>query len=175
MWCTLCGTPCAPADCRLTPTRDLQAMLRPRCAPTAFHYAALMALSPAERRPVCFFCLNWKRHCRRDRRSSAGRDCYRRRKTYTPLDSIIMHALLPGHVPEPDHRCLRRLVRVAADPCNAFAVLVPAPAVAALERAAAADCAVGAVLRAWWDINENSPFFRTAATARAVRAMLRSA
>ena len=66
-------------------------------------------------------------------------------------------------------------MKVAADPHNAFASLIPAPAALALGRAALAppDGLPGAILRSWWELSGESPFFRTPACARAVRAMLR--
>jgi hypothetical protein len=84
-----------------------------------------------------------------------------------------MFALQPGHTPEPDYRCLPRLVRAAADPRNAFAAVVPAQVRAILERVVAEPPReiAAALLRAWWDANEGTVFFRSPGTARAVRAL----
>jgi hypothetical protein len=153
----------------------VHALVRPRCVRTGFHYAAVLAIPAAERRPLCLNCINWRRRDRRDRRFYGVASGLSRRATYTPLDSVIMYALQPGHTPEPDHRCLARLVGAAVDPCNAFAAVIPGPVRAILERAAGEppESVAGAIVRAWWDLNEGTSFFRSPGTARAVRGLLR--
>jgi hypothetical protein len=176
----MCGSPCDAARCRYASIAEIHDLLRPRCVRTRFHYAAVMALPPDGRRPLCLPCINWRRRSRRDRRfyhhsSSGGAHGIMRRVTYTPLDSILMFALQPGHTPEPDYRCLGRLARAAADPQNAFAALVPAQARAILQRVAdePPQRLSAAILRAWWEVNEGTVFFRSPGTARAVRAMVK--
>ncbi len=156
-YCLLCGCHCAdPEDCRVTDASVVQDILRRRCAPTAFHYRSAMALRPSDRYPLCMPCVNWGRRNRRKRA--------RAKKTHTPLDSVILHALSPGHFPEPDHRCLERLAKSAADPHNGFAAVVPPKLRPLLERAAQAD-----FLAEWWNLNQRTSFFRHSETARAVR------
>ena len=174
-WCLMCGSPCDAARCRYAGVAEIHDLLRPRCVKTRFHYAAVMALPPEGRRPLCLPCINWRRRSRRDRRyyySGAG---VMRRVTYTPLDSILMFALQPGHTPEPDYRCLPRLIRAAVDPGNAFAAVVPAQARAVLQRVVDEPPArvAAALLRAWWDVNEGTVFFRSPGTARAIRGMVK--
>ena len=170
-WCVMCGSPCDPGRCRYASVGEIHALLRPRCIKTQFHYAAVMALPKEERRPLCFPCINWRRRSRRDRRYCSGGAAHR--VTYTPLDSILMFALQPGHTPEPDYRCLSRLVRVAVDPCNAFATIVPVQIRTVLESVVAEPTRtlVSALLRVWWEMNEGTVFFRSPGTARAVRAL----
>ncbi len=96
------------------------------------------------------------------------------RLVYTPFDSILMFALTPGHVEEPDSRCFPRLVCTVLDPSNGFASLVPDPARVVLSSAVgpAHKTRVAAGLQAWWDANERTSFFRHPGTSRAVRRML---
>ncbi len=171
----MCGAPCDAARCRYASVADIHALLRPRCVRTSFHYAAVMALPPEGRRPLCLPCINWRRRSRRDRRYYMLDAGFMRRVTYTPLDSILMFALQPGHTPEPDYRCLPRLARAAADPANAFAAAVPAQARAVLRRVLdePPDRMAAALVRAWWDLNEGTAFFRSPGTARAVRALVK--
>ncbi len=90
-----------------------------------------------------------------------------------------MFALTPGHAEEPDSRCFSRLAHAALDPCNGYASLVPDAARVILCAAAPFECRrdralrVPALLRAWWDANEHTPFFRHAGTSRAVRRILK--
>ena len=164
--CLLCGCPCVHPNCRYTPLADIKALVRQRCVETAFHYAALLALPERGRHMVCPSCINWRRRsrCCHPPPPRHGRA---RRRAFTPFDGILLHALAPGSVEDPDCRCGPRLRATLLDPANGFAGLVPAPARAVLAAAAPNR------LRAWWDANDHSPFFRHAGTARAVRQMLR--
>jgi hypothetical protein len=80
-FCVLCGSHCEPAECRHVDAAVAQRAIRVRCAPTAFHYGAVMAMSQGDRRAMCLSCVNW----RRQPRGAAG---IRREKlrAYTPLD-----------------------------------------------------------------------------------------
>lgn len=156
-YCLLCGCPCAdPDDCRVTDASAAQDLLRARCLPTAFHYRAALAVSPAERYPLCMPCVSWARRNKKKRPRAP--------RVHTPLDGAILHALAPGHFPEPDQRCLARLAKSAADPGNGFAALVPPKLRPLLQRAGRAD-----FVSAWWDANQRTAFFRHPETARAVR------
>ena len=79
--CVLCGSRCKPSDCRHVDAAVAQRAVRARCVPTAFHYAAVMALPPNDRRAMCLACVNWRRQPR-------GVGGVRRDKlgAYTPLD-----------------------------------------------------------------------------------------
>lgn len=177
-FCALCGVPCEDTQlCRVADASAVQQILRSRCAETALHYRAVLALPPGERRPVCMFCVNWKRRAA----SAVGRSRERlpNSKCYTPLDSVVLHALSPGHFPEPDQRCFDRLARVAADPRNGYAALIPECVRRVLEAAVEAKAGGAspedvqvAMLRRWWRANEGTTFFRFPETARAVRQSL---
>lgn len=167
--CLLCGMPCLHPDCRYTPLPVVQALVRQRCAQTAFHYAALLALPDAGRHMVCPTCINWRRRsrCRLYTRCRT----WSRRAVYTPFDSMLMHALAPGFAEEPDRRCAPRLRAALLHPDNGFAGLVPAGARAVLAAVRDREATLG---RAWWDANERTHFFRHPLTARIVRQMHRA-
>jgi hypothetical protein len=170
-FCTLCGVLCAdPLQCRLADTVEVQRVVRARCTPTALHYKSVMALSPADRRPLCMACVNWKRRARKKLQTTY---CQRRSAPcFTPMDSVLLHAISPGHFPEPDQRCFQRLARAAADPANGYSAVVPACVRRLLEGALAAgeqETQRVRLLRRWWEENAESSFFRFPETARAVR------
>jgi hypothetical protein len=164
--CILCGAPCESDRFRFTPVQSVQALLRRRCIRTAFHFGAILARPEEDRCAICFHCINWRRRSRRLLLAP--------RLVYTPLDSILMFALTPGHAEDPDSRCFVRLARTALDPANGFASLVPDPARAVLEAAVGPThkARAAAALLGWWDANERTPFFRHPGTSRAVRRML---
>jgi len=164
--CLLCGCPCVHPNCRYTPLADVQALVRQRCIETAFHYAALLALPERGRHMICPGCINWRRRSRRHL-LPPPRHGRAHRRAYTPFDGMLLHALAPGSVEDPDSRCGPRLRATLLDPANGYAGLLPAPARAVLAAAPADRVA------AWWEANDRSPFFRHPGTARAVRQMRR--
>jgi hypothetical protein len=171
--CLLCGQPCTHPNCRFTPLPAVQALVRQRCIATTLHYAAVLALPDAGRHMVCPYCINWRRRSRirSFTRRRRGAKC----RVYTPFDGMLIHALAPGFAEDPDRRCAVRLCGVLRDPANGYAGLVPAPVRAVLEAIAGPSAErADAVARAWWEVNERTPFFRHAPTARAVRQLHRA-
>lgn len=168
-FCVLCGVRCEdPELCRLVDTADVQRALRLNCIETALHYRAVMALPPGERRPLCLFCVNWKR--RAGLRQNVRRERLHRPLFFTPLDVALLHGLSPGHFQEPDQRCFERLAACAADPRNGYAAIIPECLRAVLgAQPRAGGLTTVDVLGAWWRLNEQTAFFRFPETARAVR------
>lgn len=165
-YCILCGAwNAAPSVFRSIEASAVQEAVRGRCAPTALHYAAVMAIPGSMRAATCRTCVNWRRHTRRV--ISGHYYYYMRKTTYTPLDSVLLYALMPGRFPEPDARNFHRLARVAADPSNAFAAIIPDQARAILR--AAAENGPGAAVRQWHAQNDHTRMFLHSETARAVR------
>ena len=164
--CILCGALCTPDRFRYTTVQSVQAMASKRCVRTGFHYAAVMSQPPAGRCVICFHCINWRRRSRRMLLAP--------RLAHTPFDSILMFALTPGHVEDPDSRCFLRLARTVLDPSNGFASIVPDPARVVLQSAVGPTqkARVAAGVQAWWDANERTSFFRHPGTSRAVRRVL---
>lgn len=166
-FCMLCGCRCADPDaCRVADASSVQSLVSRHCTKTALHYRALMALPASARMPLCMPCVNWKRRSSK-RGAKASRPSW---KSLTPLDSALLHALAPGHYPEPDRRCFARLAEVAADPHNGFAACVPE----ALRGILSSRLEGGrpqhlCVLEGWWAANDRGAFFRFPETARAVR------
>jgi hypothetical protein len=83
IWCLLCGAASKTVCCRSVSMRSVQEDVRLRCIPSSFHYAAVMAMRPGGRKPVCRHCVNWRRWSRRE--SLSGRRHWRK-KVHTPLD-----------------------------------------------------------------------------------------
>ncbi len=164
-FCILCGSRCNdPMECRVTDAREVQSILRSRCQPTAFHYKSVLALEPQSRYPICMPCVNWTR---RAKRVMSPLRC----KYFTPLDSVLLHALAPGRFPEPDQRCFLRLAAAAADADNGFNSVLPDRVKQILSKLSGLDerSAASALLKEWWAKNDSTSFFRHADTARAVR------
>lgn len=174
--CTLCGVPCGGHDCyRLVDASAVQATVRDCCAPTAMHYASVLALPAEGRRALCPFCVSWSRRANAlsaKRRAAPARP---RKPVLTPFDSVLLHSLAPGHFPEPDERSFARLAAVVASRENAFASLVPwstrpflgAGSEEPLDGERALDRRRQAAT--WWALNERTSFFRHGETAKTVR------
>ena len=123
--CILCGCPCtAQQVCRVADTDAVQKNVALRCAPTSFHYQAVLKLPSNTRCILCIHCINWRRRSQRFTRGRSPLGCPRR-SCFTPLDSILLHALAPGAYSDPDTRCFQRLARLAADTGNLYASLIP--------------------------------------------------
>jgi hypothetical protein len=164
--CVLCGVACSPDRFRFTPVQSVQALLSRRCIPTGFHFGLVMAQPREGRCVICFHCINWRRRSRRVLLTP--------RLVHTPFDSVLMFALAPGHAEDPDSRCFPRLARTVLDPSNGFAALVPDPARVILASVVGGTqkLRLETGLRAWWDLNERTPFFRHPGTSRAIRRLL---
>ena len=87
------------------------------------------------------------------------------------ISSIILFALAPGYFPEPDHRCFERLARIALDPANAFASVIPESVRGILGSIVGLrpESMPPSLITAWWEHNGNTSFFRHPETARVVR------
>jgi hypothetical protein len=170
-FCALCGTGCDESrKFRVFNVSAVQDLVKQRCVPTAFHYASVMRLDGGGRHPLCMPCVNWMH---RAHNIVKHKGCRKRavRETYTPLDSVVMYALAPGHCQEPDQRSLGRLAAVACEEKNGFAAVVPEEIRAILRRSQVhgREMIDAAMLFAWWRANESTLFFRHSETARAVR------
>ena len=167
-FCMLCGVRCShPDSFRIVDAQEIQQLLKKKCTPTAFHYAAALSHPASERRALCISCVSWKR---RVSQGSAWRDRLRV-KPLTPLDSVLMFCLAPGQFPEPDRRAIERQLKTAADPDNGYAWTIPEEikCIIAKAKEEPAELAATTVIRTWWKANEKTSFFRHPATARAVR------
>ena len=164
--CCMCGiTLPRGAKRRFQSVEDSTTFLRARCKPTPFLYALLSARGNALEEGVCIPCVNWKR-----RVETCG--LKRMRQPMLQLDQLICFLLRPGFLPEPDHRCMERLVRAARDPSNPYRSVFPAPVRAILD--AAADESTHACVLAWWDYNGRSEFFASSQEARRVRMAIKA-
>jgi hypothetical protein len=174
-WCCLCGGKLPPGvKRRFQSLAENSAFIRARCRPSPFLYRVLVT-DPTQQQPeqqqqqqqqhgICIPCVNWKRRV-------ATTGLKRTRQPMLQLDQLVCFLLRPGPFPEPDHRCMERLVRAAREPGNPYRPLFPAPVLAILDAAKGnthQDC-----MEAWWDFNGRTEFFASGQEARRVRNALK--
>lgn len=111
--CALCGTRIIGLRRRLFCPKEGLRFISTRCKATPFVHAYLLSSLPAAKgkQVLCIPCVNWKR------RAEQGT----LRRTSSPmlqLDQLILFLLQPGRHPEPDFRCMERLVAAARQPDN---------------------------------------------------------
>lgn len=166
-FCILCGHPCSDPDkFRVADAEDIQQLLLLHCQSTEFHYKSIMNIPPSSRSAVCLPCVHWKRRILKKKNGCSPE--HTASKILTPLDSIIMYAISPGHFTEPDHRCFLRLARICCDPLNGYFSTIP-DVVRVVLKADSEDDMEMTILRTWWDRNARTSFFRFPETAKAVR------
>ena len=164
--CILCGSSALTSEKHYILHSRLLHALDTSIEPTKLHYTMLRELPPQERHLICRHCSNWLRYLRH---KSV-------KKQYTPLDTVLMFALEPGSVPEPDRRSLYRLLATATDPNNRFAGAIPYPARKIMQQAVSVNKqhVAAALVRAWWEYNGYTVFFRNKSTSRIVRRVVRN-
>jgi hypothetical protein len=158
--CFLCGIS-LPLDRqrRYKPSEELRAFVRARCVPTPVAYACIdEADGLPEESLVCIPCINWKR-----RASGRGQ------KQYLQVDQLVAYILQPGRMDLPEQRCVGRLLAALADPANPLGPRFPLPVQAIVARLETHD--VPSIVRAWWELNGRTLFFRHPQTARLVRSL----
>lgn len=172
--CCLCGTPSKPGTKRRMQDRqELVNFVTRRCWPTPFLFQALSQClqdardeeSREERLVVCIPCVNWKR-----RVAEVTLSKRRNRLPMLQLDQIIYYLLRPGVHPEPDRRCMGRLLAGARQADNPFRHLFPLPVqtiLSALKRDTYTAC-----IEAWWDYNGRTEFLASGGEAKRIRSLL---
>ena len=176
--CCLCGGKLPPGvKRRFQSLVENRAFILARCKPSPFLYRALVhhpqqqqqprlagGGGPHQRLGICIPCVNWKR-----RVETTG--LKRTQQPMLQLDQLMCFLLRPGPYPEPDHRCMERLVHAARDPGNPYRSLFPAPVLAILDAVKGdthQDC-----MQAWWDFNGRTEFFASGQEARRIRNVLK--
>jgi hypothetical protein len=162
--CVLCGIRFDGCKRRFQECRDIRRFLRTRCKASPFVYQLLTESKSEGRRGICISCVNWKR-----RANGAG--LKRARTPLLQLDQLIMFLMQPGSCPEPDRRCMGRLMRAIRQLDNPFRRALPLP-VEGVVRRTEQDTFEHALV-AWWEYNGKSEFFATAGEARRVRAAIK--
>jgi len=165
-FCCLCGISVAGPRKRFCNSETFPAFIRDKCKATPFAYAFLASNADSSSRyTVCIPCVNWKR-----RVETAGLKRYGR--PYLQLDALILYLLQPGKMPEPDHRCMKRLMRAARTSDNPFRRCFPLPVKTILSMTKG-DTYVHAI-SAWWEYNGRTQFFRSPQEARRVRCAIKT-
>jgi hypothetical protein len=169
MWqdfCGLCGIRLVGPRRRYCSSKDLRRFAQGMCKETEFLFRALELSYPDEGRySVCIPCVNWKR------RVELG-SLRRRKKPYLQMDSLVLYLLHPGLVPEPDHRCMERLICAGRQKDNPYRAVFPLPILSILDRTTG-NTYLHAIA-AWWEYNGRTMFFQSAQVARRVRCAIKS-
>ena len=163
--CVGCGGLTDHTMSRMIPVARFKEFVHTRCAPSQFHYSAVLAMPEEDSARICTHCVNWRRRCAR-----GGK----RHGSFTPMDSVLLFVMEPGTVPVPDRRSFERIVLSLQDERNLFAGLIPAPARSILG-APGTDARPDAIVARWWAEKGRTPFFRSSGTARIVRQCARRA
>lgn len=163
--CILCGIHLLGMKRRVFNQVEGQSFVRKLCKPTPFLHTRLSSQSVLPGKHfMCIPCVNWKRRIAQGSRRRFGRPMLQ-------LDQMILFLLQPGRHPEPDMRCMKRLVKAVRQPGNPYLPLFPAPVrwiVSRIRGNTYADCVV-----AWWEYNGRTEFFASAHEARRVRCALK--
>jgi hypothetical protein len=163
--CCICGIGVDPTTKRRLQTRkELKDFVANFCKPTPFVFGVLarplLACEMDERVPICIPCVNWKR-----RVESLG--LKRVRYPMLQMDQFIMFLMQPGVFPEPDTRCLNRLIKAARQPDNRFIDVFPLPVKTIMANTASSSWK--ACILAWWEYNGRTHFFASGQEAKRVR------
>ncbi len=178
--CCLCGIKLVPGmKRRFQQAGDLLSFVRTKCKETPFVHVYLCTTlehrsafgdtdadsSTSTRESICIPCVNWKR-----RVETLGL-----RRTKLPmlqLDQLVCFLMQPGTHPEPDHRCMKRLIRSARQLCNPYRSVFPLPVTTILNGVRENtfyDC-----VRSWWDYNGQTEFFASGQEAKRVRCVVKT-
>lgn len=167
-FCVLCGIRLEGLKRRLFCPVEGQRFVRERCKPTPFLHAFLSACDTRDRTQyMCIPCVNWKRR--------AVQAVPRQKvKPLLQLDQMILFLMQPGRHPEPDLRCMERLVRAIRQPDNPYSATVFPTPVRWIASRIAGDSFRDCVM-AWWEYNGRTEFFASAQEGRRVRCALKAA
>lgn len=147
MSCVLCGT---LRSNEIRPRDQIEAFVLQRYCEGPWAWPALLGCQGPDV-ACCVHCLN---HIRK------RRGC--RRKHMLPMDQYLLGLLDPGQMLRMDARSKKRIGRVLAQPTNPYAASTGCAPLQQLLRSPDP-------VRAWWELNLRTMFFRDCDTARAVR------
>lgn len=151
---------------RLQERGELARFVTERCKPSPFLYQrlsktdSLAHLLGLGQLYLCIPCVNWKRRVE-------TKSLRRTRQPRLQLDQLIYFVMQPGVHPEPDHRCMERLVSGARQDGNPFAVVFPTPVRTILSNVT--DDTYSACVAAWWAYNGRTEFFASGQESRRAR------
>ena len=167
--CCLCGIHLVGLKRRYQCHVENAAFARKRCKPSPFLFVHLTSApenvsndEAEDRQGVCIPCVNWKR-----RVETCG--LKRTKQPMLQLDQLICYLMQPGVHPEPDHRCMQRLIKAARQPDNPYRSVFPVPVQTILN--ATKDDTFIACIKAWWEYNGHTEFFASGHEARRIRSV----
>lgn len=167
--CCLCGILfCERMKRRLQDRGELARFVVERCKPSPFLYQrlskpdSLAFMLGRGQLYVCIPCVNWKRRVE-------TKSLRRTRQPRLQLDQLIYFVMQPGVHPEPDHRCMERLVLGARQDSNPFGLVFPLPVRTILSNVK--ENTYTACVAAWWDYNGRTEFFSSGQESRRARSV----
>lgn len=165
--CCLCGIGLGRQKRRFQCTEEIRSFVRKHCKISPFLYSRLVVVShsPSARVGVCIPCVNWKRRVETN-------GLKRTKQPLLQLDQLILFLMQPGVFPEPDHRCMRRLVEGVRQADNPYKHLFPVPVQSILDMTK--DNTYRACVAAWWEYNGRTEFFSSGQEARRVRSVVKA-
>lgn len=170
-WCCLCGIQFdAHMKRRLQDREELPRFVSARCKPSPFLYQRLCGeeglchLLGKTQLYICIPCVNWKRRVE-------TKSLRRTRLPRLQLDQLAYFLVQPGVHPEPDHRCMERLLVAARQAGNPLTVVFPTPACSILR--GVTDNTYTACVTAWWNYNGRTEFFASSQESRRARGVFK--
>jgi len=175
--CSFCGGSLLGVQRRLFNQAKFRNFVLEKCKEAPFIYPVLArdnsssssnSTTPSRRvckQYLCIPCVNWRR------RAESGR-LRRNRQPMLQLDQLLLFLLQPGRFPEPDHRCMTRLVSAVRQPGNMYRPCFPAPVlwiVDHIEGDTYQHC-----VAAWWRYNHKTVFFASPQEAKRVRCVVKN-
>ena len=173
--CSFCGGNLAGAQRRLFNQAKFRKFVVDKCKEAPFIYPilareeaeAVQAASSSQpsKQYLCIPCVNWRR------RAESGR-LRRQKQPMLQLDQMLLFLLQPGRFPEPDHRCMDRLVTAVRQPENLYRPYFPSPIVWIVDHIEGntfQHC-----VAAWWKYNHKTAFFASPHEAKRVRCAVKN-
>lgn len=169
--CSFCGRNLGGLQKRLFNQDKFRKFVLEKCKETPFIYPILardhdpVCPMRAGKQYLCIPCVNWRR------RAESGR-LRRHLKPMLQLDQMLLFLLQPGRFPEPDHRCMNRLVAAVRQPENMYRPFFPAPVVWMVDHIE--ENTYQHCVGAWWRYNHRTVFFASPQEAKRVRCAVKN-
>lgn len=148
------------------------------CRPTPLWYQSLMNVE-MNQVILCVPCINWKRrvvirHKRNKSKKWQLRELvdYEKEKPLVQLDQLMMSLIYPGNFMMPDKRCSDRLMKVLMDRTSIVWQAIPQYVRVILDMNQGSTLQ-NDIVRSWWSVNMQTPFFKNANLGKMVRAVIK--
>ena len=168
--CSFCGGTLVGLQRRLFNQDKFRKFVVDKCKEAPFIYPILARDNTASggrvcKQYLCIPCVNWRR------RAESGR-LRRHQQPMLQLDHMLLFLLQPGRFPEPDHRCMDRLVAAVRQPGNMYRPCFPSPVVWIVDHIE--ENTYQHCVAAWWKYNHKTVFFASPQEAKRVRCAVKN-